>query len=76
MALDAAPVKRISDRGEKVLDIRPMVAGIVVTGPGKLRFMLQESGGKSAKPHELFQPLLGIGPSEARTIMIKRIGMQ
>jgi len=74
LAKSSVTIRRVSDKAEKEVDIRPMVesagsAGRLVT------FSLREHEGKSAKPHEVVQALFGITLSEARAVRIKRISM-
>ena len=75
LAAEATVISRKSDKGTKELDIRPMVRDITVTGPRTFRFILQESGGKSAKPHELGQALFGMSPEAARALKVKRTAL-
>jgi len=71
----SAVVTRVSDKGTKELDIRPMVEELTVAGPGLVRFTLRESDGRSAKPYELVQALLGLTPQQARAVRVKRTKM-
>lgn len=75
LAAGAAVVSRKSDKGTKELDIRPMVRDITVTGPRTIRFALQESEGKSAKPHEIGQALFGMSPEGSRALKVKRTAL-
>ncbi len=75
LAAETAVVSRKSDKGTKELDIRPMVQAVAVTGPRSFRFILQESGGKSAKPHEIGQALFGMTPEAARALKVKRTAL-
>jgi radical SAM family uncharacterized protein/radical SAM-linked protein len=76
---EQAVVRRVSDKGAKDIDIRPMVDSISVedaSGAVNVRFTLKESGGKSAKPYELVQSLFGMPPQEARAVRLKRLRME
>jgi len=72
----SAVVRRVSDKGAREIDIRPMVGDIVaLDGTGAYRFTLQESDGRLAKPYELVQALFGLTQNEARAVRLKRISM-
>lgn len=76
--LDAehAPVVRTSGKGDKEIDIRPMVADMVLAdGGSRVRFTLVESEGVSAKPFEVAQALFGLSAHEARTVRMVRTSM-
>jgi radical SAM family uncharacterized protein/radical SAM-linked protein len=76
---EQAVVRRISDKGDKDIDIRPMVDSLVVedvSGAVNIGFTLKESGGKSAKPFELIQSLFGMPPQQARAVRLKRLKME
>ncbi|HLB25268.1 MAG TPA: TIGR03936 family radical SAM-associated protein, partial [Nitrospirota bacterium] len=78
LARDTAVILRVSDKGEKEVDIRPMVKSLeAVNRDGRKRivFTLGEHEGKSAKPFELVQALLGLSPQDARAVRLKRVGM-
>ena len=75
MGLKSAVVARVSDKGTKEVDIRPMVEDVSVSEGGLVRFTLRESDGKSAKPYELVQALFKLTPQESKSVRIKRTWM-
>ena len=76
VASGSAVVTRVSDKGSKVLDVRPMVSAMTPLEGGRVGFTLVEHEGRSAKPFEVMQALFGLSPSEARAARIKRVGME
>ncbi len=90
LAKESAVITRVSDKGTKEIDIRPMVRELRVVpvllpspsdgrgagGEGEsIIFTLSESGGRSAKPFEAVQAIFGLSPQESKATQIKRLGM-
>ena len=69
-------VRRISDKGTKEIDIRPMVKRLEPLEAGRVIFTLTEADGRSARPYEVVQALFGLTPLDARAVRVKRTGMK
>jgi len=68
-------VARRTDKGERELDIRPMVADVSVLEDGMVTFTICEHNGRFAKPHEVAQAVFGLSADEARAVRLRRVMM-
>ncbi len=76
LAKDSAVITRVSDKGTREIDIRPMVSRLETARDGKTVILtLTEANGKSAKPFEAVQAIFGLSREESKAVRIKRLGM-
>jgi radical SAM family uncharacterized protein/radical SAM-linked protein len=76
--LDSASVfiTRKGEKGERELDIRPMVTDVSVQDSGLVSFTICEHDGRFAKPHEVAQSVFGLSADEARAVRLRRVLMR
>ncbi|MBI5695463.1 MAG: TIGR03960 family B12-binding radical SAM protein [Nitrospirae bacterium] len=72
LAKESAVITRVSDKGSKELDIRPMVGEAILFDDGMMRFTIVEKDGRSAKPFEAVQAIFGLTAQESRAVRVKR----
>ncbi len=75
LARDSAVVRRVSDKGVKEVDIRPMVRELIALDGHRVGFTLGEKDGRSAKPYELVGELFNLSSQDARTVRLRRLSM-
>ncbi len=74
LAKESAVITRVSEKGAREIDIRPMVRCLEAAQGGRtVIFTLTAVDGKGAKPFEAAQAIFNLSPPESKAIRIKRL---
>ena len=65
----AFAVTRKGKKGEKTIDVRPLVQSMQVLSSGRIRLVLNHTGGPQVKPAEIMKSLFNLGDEDIRRVV-------